>query len=906
MHPAAPSIAPRRTATWVYVAVILGILFLFMSLLLVAGSLLALNHVGVIGTPDVPPTDGISADMDAYASSLGNQSATQDIDPELRKWLEDHSDEPNGYIEQELPFDKKLFMQAVAQSPQATSIGIEARLTMVAWLDEYFPQPETLDNYSIISTERVLDPTTNEPSDFAVINLYFYYGYYEGFSEGMSSRWYLHKDTEGWKLYDTQRLELGRRTSDEWAHYLSNINSPFADAYDESKAELVDTYNIDVIRKEEKRKVLPKDFPVKQLLVAQAYQQIEAYDEALRVLETITDPEMRWGVLTTKSYVLSAIQRYDEAIASAEELLAISPNHPNGLYAICGSLESAKRYNELRPYLLRLVRICPNDWNAMEQLVKIATPDDLGEILASSVDSTNPDGAMECLLERCFDRDKAFPAALKNWQESRQTLSKVPESSWKMIEAAEKFASGDAFAAAESLHRTAAEHPDSRAASYLEDLINNATWNAYLWCDPNGMTESDRLFSTVETPTLLSLIANTQNNVRSQIKVDESMAAIIARMSEGSGPDVAQWGYAHRYRLDGLISTLFQFGYLDEVQRLVDGIEGNDEWNEKVELERPLAGLLLYRERIDELLTTVSGWEPDAVSTWLGEPQIREYLYANPGTANRLLSELIPGSPMDYWSSSSESVIVFNRESARPDEPAVRAWVESVIDVPFVFAQVPTTTSDKTKGLATWKVSFEDGLQILITVSETQFDDSYIESAEVISTLQSSNHVVVVETVSATSLEFCRTEGNLFADQALAWEIARQSVSDDTLGVFAWRNGAFWKCDSQSHDDLRWDSGFPKRSDAITSNYITTRDNADDTENISLDELEKALSTRKTDVQCRFRATVATEVVNAELLRVEAETETADIQLTADSQFFPALKAGQKLNCSIYELYLKD
>ncbi len=905
-YPTAHPVSPRRTQTWVYVAVILGILFLFVSLLLFAASLLALNHVGMIGTPDVPVTDGVSADMAAYANSLVDQSASPTIDEEIRQWLEDHSDEPNGYFTHDLPFNKKLFMQAVAQSPQATSIGIEARLTMVSWLDEFFPQPETLDHYSLLSTQRIPDPTTNKPSNFAVVNLYFYEGYYDGFSEGMSSRWYLHKDSEGWKLYDTQRLELGRRTSDEWAHYLSNLNSPFADAYDESKANLVGADDIDVIRKEEHRKVLPKDSPVKQLLVAQAYQYLEAYDDALRVLDTITDPDLRWGVLTSKSHVLSAMQRDDEATVAANELLSISPNHPNGLYAICRTLESSKRFDELRPYLLRLFRICPNDWHVMEQLVKIATPDDLNSMLAASRPGTDSDAVIETLLDKCFDQDEAFPNVLKNWRQHSPSLSHVSESSWNMIEAAEKFADGDAFAAAELLQQTAEKYPECPAASYLEGLINNAASNAFQWCDSHAMSESNRLYKSVETPTLLNAVVNTQNIFRSGEKSDESISALMAMMNAGSESDIAQSGYLLRYRLEELFSTLFECGKIDEIQPLIDCIASNETLHDKVKLEHPRAGLLLYRNHLNELLEKIREWDPDDLSDWLGESYVIGYLDANPAKALALLSTVTLVNAMDYWTSVTDPVVVFNRESVRPDESTVRTWVESVTSVPFNLSQVTTTTSDETKGLATWKLDLDHGFQLLITVSEAHFDESFVESAELIDALQSSHHVVVVEAIAGTATQYCSKEGNPFADQALVWELARQSVTDASIGVYAWRNGAYWACNAQNQTDLQWDNGFPNRSDAITSYYISPLQTIDDSDDTSVDSFVTALDAGKTAVQCHFNATVASEIVDAELLRVDAETETAEIQLTVDSQFFPILKAGQKLSCSVYELRLKE
>ncbi len=471
------------SSRWVYVllGLILGLILLLV--LAVVGGIWAYSNAGFSAARDVPKPQPLAHDAESFQSGLQRQlfvvdpaaAATstrpQPIDPSVRAWIEQTLNGIDGdSYTYDVPRHDPMFMQAVKQSRFATTFGFQQRIALKLSLPDSFPLPEVSEFYTLLSVDRQTDPATGALKPYAVANLLFY----DGYSEASSVRWFLCQVDGDWKLYDWERLEYGRRVSDEWANYLANLNSGLEDAYDTQIVELGEIiasaadvckgdpgYDmlLDRIRRVERRPVLPADRLVRDLRIVWTYQTVGDYEESLRLLNQISSSGPQWGVLASRSNALLALERYDEAIVAANEFLRLAPDQPNAHETISLAYHYSDREDQALPHLLKLLAVCPEHAYARQRLVEIAGPADLPAVLRICLASRSSDEQLVSLVEQRFT-DQWQPTELfDQWRNTQSEFKYLPASFWQLIEAAEAIDSDDVALVEERLQQARRDSP---------------------------------------------------------------------------------------------------------------------------------------------------------------------------------------------------------------------------------------------------------------------------------------------------------------------------------------------------------------------------------------------------------------------------------------------------------------
>jgi hypothetical protein len=288
-----------------------------------------------------------------------------------------------------------------------------------------------------------------------------------------------------WKLYDWERLEYGRRVSDEWANYLSNLNSGLEDAYDNQMIELgeiiaeaegVSPGNaehdrlISKIRTVERRPVLPADRPLRDLRIVWTYQSVGNYEESLRLLNQINFAETQWAVMAERGNVLLGLERYDEAIVAANQFLQLAPDHPNGHETISLAYYYSDRDEQALPHLLKLLAACPDNTYAIQRLAEIAKPTDLSAVLRICLVSQSSQERLATLLRSRFNDQWQPLALLDQWQITQAEFAELPAAFWQLIEAAEAIDKDDVALAAERLNQARENSPVEFAVLATDQL----------------------------------------------------------------------------------------------------------------------------------------------------------------------------------------------------------------------------------------------------------------------------------------------------------------------------------------------------------------------------------------------------------------------------------------------------
>ncbi len=297
------------------------------------GTLLYWGLQGTLGTNSAIklPTRTISTfDDDArqFNNSLEALPDPATIPIEVRRLVDKTVAAIN--TEKALPFNRKMFAQAVAASRlSGGSLGTIERITIRRSLDEYEPPPT-----SDIVHHRILNVRIDEDERLGTIDLITY----EEDEQVESHQWFIVKQQDAWEFYDWQRLEYGRRCSDEYAAYVHG-SERISSGFDDAMARLHDVvkeWNADnqdeafrLLKSCEMIPMLPEDHDEAMLQFAYMWQAFDEYEEAIRVAKRIKSPDKLWGAwpIIAVSYVY--IDNYDEAMKATLRAQKQSPNHPN-------------------------------------------------------------------------------------------------------------------------------------------------------------------------------------------------------------------------------------------------------------------------------------------------------------------------------------------------------------------------------------------------------------------------------------------------------------------------------------------------------------------------------------------------------------------------------------------------
>ncbi|MFY7874334.1 MAG: hypothetical protein ACOVQM_02745, partial [Pirellula sp.] len=200
-------------------------------------------------------TSAVPLESAAESQTTDNTSSGEDVQPvkEVRSWVEETVAKSNTGEAPSL--NKRVFLAAVNQRLNPRKKNWLNSLLIEQIFSQADPSPETE------GTGIVLDVQQN--GRFARADLLFQS--YTG--DSLSIQWFLILEDANWTIYDWQRMEYGRRASEEYANYFENIDSQDVEGYDLAIAKLGSAVSksedrnaaLREIREAEAIKVLPRD-----------------------------------------------------------------------------------------------------------------------------------------------------------------------------------------------------------------------------------------------------------------------------------------------------------------------------------------------------------------------------------------------------------------------------------------------------------------------------------------------------------------------------------------------------------------------------------------------------------------------------------------------------------------------
>jgi len=278
-----------------------------------------------LSTNSPPGTFAVPLESATESHTTNNATSADDVPllDDVRSWVEETVAKSN--LGEAPSLNKRVFWTAVNQRLNPRKKNWLNSLLIEQLFSQADPSPETE------GTGIVLDVQRN--GRFARADLLFQS--YTG--DSLSIQWFLILEDAKWTIYDWQRMEYGRRASDEYVNYFENIDLPNVEGYDLVCAKLASAVSksedrnaaLREIREAEAIKVLPRDRHVTLLRTAWSYQELDRHTDALRCLNSISDKDASWGVWQTIYESYRALGKDDEADHALKEAIRQSPAHPN-------------------------------------------------------------------------------------------------------------------------------------------------------------------------------------------------------------------------------------------------------------------------------------------------------------------------------------------------------------------------------------------------------------------------------------------------------------------------------------------------------------------------------------------------------------------------------------------------
>ncbi len=373
-----------------------------------------------------PREDAFTRDAEDFNRSLDRlfdekpTQVTPSVDPAIAQFIDDS----NAKLEnaEDIPFSMTQFIEAVAMSDHSGgSLSIMDRLALRNWLSQYQPNPD-----SISGEIRLLDVRLDSTGKLAVVDLL---GYSDS-DQAESLQWFLVRESGQWKYYDWQRLEFGRRLSAEYASYLHG-DSPLDEGYDNALTELSEAevawYDGDperakqVIRNAETMPMLPQDRPVLQLQAAYTWMRLEQFDEAVRVLKSINNPDSLWGVWPSLAVCYYNLQQYEPALQAVSKAQNLSPNHPNGFWIASLIHDELDQNDKAADAAMKALRLCPLDSVIFYNAITQGRPQDVTK-LVDIIAENDEQYQWTHLVSQTFRKSSEFPEAVVAELKQRESL----------------------------------------------------------------------------------------------------------------------------------------------------------------------------------------------------------------------------------------------------------------------------------------------------------------------------------------------------------------------------------------------------------------------------------------------------------------------------------------------------
>ena len=314
------------------------------------------------------PAPFVSVSGEAH---LGDASDTdlgkiESVAADLHQWVLQTSD---MYMAGESPgpIDIDGFMDAMARSPYGPLRNFQ-RMLVRDNIDAAFLIPDVLADTRVVGIEFPRDANGKVQTDVARVDLIT--GSSDEFA--FSIQWFVRRGKQDWKIYDWQRLEYGRRQSDEMVDYI--VCSDTVCRYDQSLEKMGDAVNKweNGNRKEAVReatdayaiRVRPVNRVAHQLRSAWTMEHLEMFEESETAFKKLFD-ERHFGC--EPSLALAAIRNGDMELGKEilRRVQATDPNHPTTATLVqlvaprllAGETLSASEQRELRQSLIDAERI---------------------------------------------------------------------------------------------------------------------------------------------------------------------------------------------------------------------------------------------------------------------------------------------------------------------------------------------------------------------------------------------------------------------------------------------------------------------------------------------------------------------------------------------------------------------
>lgn len=369
------------------------------------------------GTSDVTLPErsgGFQADAEQFNRTLANLAQNPFADPTIPDAaFEAFLDRAIQLAENDdtVPFSETLFVAAVSASPFGQGqIGILDRIMLRTWLSQAPPSPSLTVGHHRIADVR-LDPAGNR----AEVDLLSY----DPWNQCESLTWYFGKEEGKWKIYDWQKLEFGRRISDEYAAYVRG-DPPKDSGFDEAVVQVSEAESAWYDdRKDEARlsirlalqkPMLQADRPEFELRVAYTWMRLEQWQEALSILESMKNPDSLWGVWPSMAICYWNLDRNKEALATALKAETLMPNHPNVNFLLAEVYDRLGSEDKAADHAIRALAICSNDTTLLSMVLQHGRQKDVADLIAAQRRSV-VDYGWTRIVDKCY-ADQAFGRAM--------------------------------------------------------------------------------------------------------------------------------------------------------------------------------------------------------------------------------------------------------------------------------------------------------------------------------------------------------------------------------------------------------------------------------------------------------------------------------------------------------------
>ncbi|WP_146602493.1 tetratricopeptide repeat protein [Novipirellula aureliae] len=494
-----------------------------------AVAILFCGGIGILGYFAISRIAGGTSDVTLPERSGGFQADAEQFIQTLATLAEDPSFEPlipdasfEACLKQAIelaenddlvPFSETLFIAAVTASPLSQGqIGLLDRLMLRSWLSQVPPGPSL-----IVGHHRIAGVRFDSKGNRAEVDLLSY----DSWNQCESITWYFGKEDGKWKIYDWQKLEFGRRMSDEYASYIRG-EPPQDSGFDEAIVDLSEAESAWYDdRKEEARHqiqaalrkpMLDADRPEFQLRVAYTWMRLEQWQEALAILQAIEKPDSVWGVWPSMAICYWNLDNDEEALSVALKAEQLMPNHPNVHFLLSEIYDRLGADERAADYAICALRVCTNDATLLSMVLDHGRPSDVADLIAAQQRSV-VDYGWNRMIDKCYTDNVFGQAMLKETAQMEMVPGGLPDLiegklAWAREEndkAAKHFLAAQSIAELPAFKSLASENheqlrleTDNFEALFREtpdrvELIRSLTKRAYdddLYCDYETLVES--------------------------------------------------------------------------------------------------------------------------------------------------------------------------------------------------------------------------------------------------------------------------------------------------------------------------------------------------------------------------------------------------------------------------------